>query len=180
MGNWPAIALTILAAAALSGAAVAHNPPVYKWTDAQGIVHYSDTPPKLIDSGQYLFKLPKLPPVDPREIAAIQARIADINAMLHRIQVQRERELQRWRSQQAAQQPAEETPPAVQLVTAVPVYVGNHRRHHFDRHRYRDRDDFKPVRRSSPKPSPVPTWPFPYNLDHNSSFPEEWHSSPGH
>lgn len=155
--------------------AFAGDIPIYKWTDAQGVVHYSDKPPPAAATpDQYLLNLPELPPVDPHRIAEIDAWIASVQALQKRMQAEdekawheRELALQSTQEQAAPQQNAGVT------IQTWPVYPGYARpgflhRDHRNRHDFQRR--FRPKRRSS-----MPSWPFPYNLDNNSSFPEEWH-----
>jgi hypothetical protein len=155
--------------------AFAGDTPIYKWIDAGGIVHYSDKPPPApATPDQYLLTLPKLPPVDPQKIAETDAWIASIQALQKRMQAdddkaQREREL----ALQAPQQQTEPQQDSGVTIQTWPVFTG-YARPQFLHRRHRDLRDFD--HRFRPKPrSSVPSWPFPYNLDNNSSFPEEWH-----
>lgn len=148
--------------------------PIYKWTDARGVVHYSDKPPASATPDQYLLNLPKLPPVDPHKIAETDAWIASIQALQKRMQAEDEKAwLERELALQATQQEAAPQQNSGVMIQAWPVYPGYARPRYFH-HRHLDGDDFQ--HRFRPKPrSTIPKWPFPYNLDNNSSFPEEWH-----
>ena len=180
MSKWLFIAMVIGLAGAVSAADAADGGHVYKWTDVNGVVHYSDRPPATDHPHRYLFSLPELPPPDPKQIAAIQARIAAINAMLTRIQTRNEQEQRQQQVNREIQQPTPEKTVIERVVNAVPVYYGNYGHRRFHRNRYRDHDDFKQRHRSKPASSSRPDWPFPYNLNNNSSFPEEMHFPSGH
>lgn len=81
--NKPLLLLSAFLFAALSSAAVfADDSAVYKWTDAQGVVHYSDKPPKEGAADLQTLDLPPLPPQDPAKIAAEQAALAASTAAL--------------------------------------------------------------------------------------------------
>lgn len=68
-------------AVVFSAAAIADDQPIYKWTDAQGVVHYSDKSPKDAADVQTL-DLPAFPAQDPAKIAADQAALAASTAAL--------------------------------------------------------------------------------------------------
>jgi hypothetical protein len=165
-------------AAMLPSAAYTGVPKIYKWTDSQGVLHYSDKPPTDATPGVQLLDLPELPPVDPEKIAETQAWIASVNAMQQHQKTEAELDQhQRELAQQQAQLDA--TLAALQQYTAAtaqsePVYLAYAPTHSLQRHREPDRDDFKPAPQPKPRASGVPTWPFPYNLP-ASSFPEERH-----
>ena len=72
----------ILFAAVFSAAAIADDQSVYKWTDAQGVVHYSDKPPKEAAADLQTLDLPAFPAQDPAKIAADQAALAASTAAL--------------------------------------------------------------------------------------------------
>jgi hypothetical protein len=160
----------------LSAGALAADLPVYKWTDSQGVLHYSDTPPKDATSVTVM-DLPELPPLDPEKVAAIRAWIASVNDKQQRQQAEddlqrRERELAEQQAQlqaslAALQQYSVAAEPApVYLSYAPPRYVV--------RRREPDRGDLRPMRLPQKQASSIPSWPFPYNLT-ASSFPEEGH-----
>jgi hypothetical protein len=69
-------------AAVFSAAAIADGQSVYKWTDAQGVVHYSDKPPKETAPDLQTLDLPAFPAQDPAKIAADQAALAASTAAL--------------------------------------------------------------------------------------------------
>lgn len=160
----------------LSAGAFAADLPVYKWTDSQGVLHYSDTPPK--DATPVtVMDLPAPPPLDPEKVAATQAWIASVNDQQQRQQTEddlerRERELAQQQAQlqatlAALQQYAVAAEPA-------PVYLAYTPSRYIARHREPDRDDVRPKPHLQKQASSIPSWPFPYNLN-GSSFPEERH-----
>ncbi len=70
-------------------AAFADDQSIYKWTDAQGVVHYSDKPPKEAAADLQTLELPPLPPQDPVKIAAAEAaQAASTLATLQQLQAQ--------------------------------------------------------------------------------------------
>jgi hypothetical protein len=76
MNKFLALLSITLFAAVFSAAAVADDQIVYKWTDSQGTVHYSDKPPAVAAADLQTLDLPPLPPQDPAKIAADQAALA--------------------------------------------------------------------------------------------------------
>jgi hypothetical protein len=155
-------------AAALSGAASADGLQVYKWTDLQGVIHYSDKPPPAPAADLSHLKLPELPPVDPKKIAATDAWIASVNEMVRRQQAQ---EALAQQQLELAQQAEDSAQYATAVDQPAPIYIG------YTQPRFRPhyhRDEFHHIHHSKQRPSTEPAWPFPYNLN-ESSFPEEWH-----
>lgn len=65
--------------ALLSAAAVAGDTQIYKWTDSQGVVHYSDKAPASPQISLQVMTLPELPAANPKVEAANQAWIASVN-----------------------------------------------------------------------------------------------------
>ena len=59
----------------LAPAAFADAPQVYKWTDATGVIHYSDKPPVQAAADLQSMDMPSFPAPDPAEIAAHQAQL---------------------------------------------------------------------------------------------------------
>lgn len=171
-----AIFSAICLALLLPAAASADGSQIYKWTDAQGVLHYSDTPPK--DAMPVtVMDLPALPPLDPEKIAATQAWIVSVDDQQQRQKA--EDDLQR-RERELAQQQAQlqATLAALQQYAAAaepaPVYLAYTPSRYVARHREPDRDDFRPTPHPQKQASSIPSWPFPYNLA-ASSFPEERH-----
>ncbi len=95
--NRIALLLIPLSIAAFPPLASADAQTVYKWTDAAGVLHYSDKPPKEAADVQTL-DLPDLPPQDPAKIAADQAALAASTAAL----------VQQQQAEEALQQREEE------------------------------------------------------------------------
>lgn len=77
-------------AALLPVAAFADNPQMYKWTDAQGVVHYSDQPPAQPVADVQTLDIPVFPPQDPKKIAAEQAVLSAELAALEAQAVQQQ------------------------------------------------------------------------------------------
>lgn len=97
----PLVLIPILLIAGLFSAAVfADDQTVYKWTDNQGVVHYSDKPPAAPASDLQTLDLPPLPPQDPARIAADQAALAASTAAL--VQRQQAEEALRQRDEELA------------------------------------------------------------------------------
>ena len=148
--------LSLLALGAILPAlALADNAQVYKWTDAAGVVHYSDKPPAGSVADLQTLDMPAFPPQDPSQIAAQQAALVSEAAALQQLQTQAAQqqqavELARQQAQlaaaiaafqqvQAQAQPEPETVPLIYSSSAfVPAaYRVNLYRHHHEP----DRDD---------------------------------------
>lgn len=89
----------------LPAAALADSPPVYKWTDAAGVIHYSDRPPVEATMDAVTLDLPALPPQDPAAVAARQAALLAQFATLQ--QLQQSSDAQRQQAAALARQQAE-------------------------------------------------------------------------
>src|SRR5690348_18022692 len=79
-----ALSLTPLLASSLllPVAALADDPQLYRWTDPQGTVHYSDQPPAQPASDLVVSDIPSFPPVDPVKLAQEQAALlAEVAAL---------------------------------------------------------------------------------------------------
>lgn len=76
MKNLPMLSSLALLAALFSAAAFADGQTVFKWTDTQGVVHYSDKPPAVATADLQTMDLPAFPPQDPAKLAADQAALA--------------------------------------------------------------------------------------------------------
>lgn len=119
-----------LFAAVFSAAAIADGQSVYKWTDAQGVVHYSDKPPKDAADIQTL-DLPAFPAQDPAKIAADQAALAASTAALQQQMLntaalqQQQLALAQEQAALDAQQPSVDTDAAddVYPAPAYPIYA---------------------------------------------------------
>ncbi|MGB9428453.1 MAG: DUF4124 domain-containing protein [Gammaproteobacteria bacterium] len=113
------IMLLVCAAALFSGVASAAGTQIYKWTDAQGVVHYSDKAPAQTPQPVALITLPEFPPVDQKAEAADQAWIASINQWYENV-LKQESQLQyeqflAWQESQSS----EPVPPATEQVSYV-------------------------------------------------------------
>ena len=83
------VLLTLLCCAASMAAAFADGQSIYKWTDSDGTVHYSDKPPQAAPADLTTLDLPALPPQDPAKVAADQAaEVASTAATLKLLQAQ--------------------------------------------------------------------------------------------
>lgn len=98
MNKFLALLSITLFAGVFSAAVLADGPPVYKWTDSQGVVHYSDKPPVQAAPDLQTLDLPAFPAQDPARIAADQAALAASTAAL----------IQRQQAEQALHQRDEE------------------------------------------------------------------------
>lgn len=151
--NRIALLLIPLVVATFPPLASADGQSVYKWTDADGVLHYSDKPPKESVADLETMDLPALPPQDTAKIAADQAALAASTAALVQQQQaeealrQREEELALERAQlEASQQALQQTTTAPEPVPVYPIYATSgfiprsYRRnlygpHHFEAHR---------------------------------------------
>jgi Domain of unknown function (DUF4124) len=80
------LAVCVLILPALS---IAANPQMYKWTDDQGVVHYSDQPPKQDVADVQTLDIPQFPPVDLAQLAQEQAALtAQLVALRQLLQTQ--------------------------------------------------------------------------------------------
>jgi hypothetical protein len=110
--------------------ALADDPQVYKWTDAQGTVHYSDQPPAKPAPDLTAAAMPSFPPVDEARAARRQAALlAEVTALQRINQVQLDQQIQaadlarqRAESEAAseAQQAAQDQP-----TPAEPIYINS-------------------------------------------------------
>lgn len=78
LGQYPRF-LTVLTAILFSTVVCADGQQIYKWTDSQGVVHYSDKAPVNTDQPVTQMELAELPAQDAQSQAQNQAWIADIN-----------------------------------------------------------------------------------------------------
>src|SRR5579859_6997982 len=81
--------IAFLALLVLSSAAFGDDPQMYKWTDVDGVVHYSDKPPVEAVTDLQTLDIPSFPAQDPAKIAAEQAElVAQIQAVQQLLQTQ--------------------------------------------------------------------------------------------
>lgn len=78
-------ALALLGLLALAPAAFADDPQMYKWTDAQGTVHYSDQPPKEAVADLTSSDIPVFPAVDQAQVDKEQAALLAQAAALQQL-----------------------------------------------------------------------------------------------
>ncbi len=122
------IRLGLLLSVAVS-ATFAASVPVYKWTDAEGVTHYAETPPA--DRGAAAVRL------DVDTVAAPEEKQTDYHAILEqandlrqaRLQREQQREAQRRAELQAEMSQAAAEPEQEQSTQPVyvPIYVHRHR-----------------------------------------------------
>lgn len=80
------LTLCLLSLAAIVPAlAAADNAQIYKWTDAAGVVHYSDKPPVQSVVAVQILDMPAFPVQDPAQIAAQQAALVSETAALQQL-----------------------------------------------------------------------------------------------
>lgn len=121
----------VCSAALFSAAAVADGAQIYKWTDSQGVVHYSDKAPASPQSSLQVMALPESPPVDPQAEAADQAWIASINQWYQTVlNDQAQLESAQLLESQAAQ-PAATPPVSTEQVSYVTPFCWDCERFHF-------------------------------------------------
>lgn len=164
----PLLIILLPLAAAITAAAFADGQSVYKWTDANGTMHYSDKPPEAQPADLTTLDLPALPPQDPAKIAADQAtQAANTAATLKLLQAQLALQQQQLAMQlqqaqlEAAQNPP--SPPQTDSTDMIPVIYPIYQRsafmpHAFRRHLYLHHDPIPdrgtPVMRPAPRPAP--------------------------
>ncbi|MGH8427516.1 MAG: DUF4124 domain-containing protein [Gammaproteobacteria bacterium] len=146
--------------------------PVYTWTDANGITHFSDAPRK--GGPAKLVVVPTPPPPNATVLAANQAWVAaldrDTQARLARDAAQRRAE-----TESEAAIAAQQTEYATQSAQYVPLYLPV-RHYHHGRNRYGNRGSWN----SSPSGSAsFPQYSLPSSFPPGlpSSFPETQNSS---
>ena len=82
------ILLALLLCTAFMASAFADQ-PIYKWTDSNGTLHYSDKPPKEAASDLRTLDLPAFPAQDPAKLAEAQAaQVASTTALLKELQAE--------------------------------------------------------------------------------------------
>jgi len=121
-----------LLALGISALAMADEPQLYRWTDAQGTVHYSDQPPAQPASDLTASDIPSFPPVDPVKLAQQQADLlAQVAALQQLTQAQLAQQAQAAAlAQQRAELAALQAGQAVQgqaaeAASAEPIYVSS-------------------------------------------------------
>ena len=158
--------ILLIPLAFFSASALADGQTVYKWTDSDGVLHYSDKPPQDSASDLQTLDLPALPPQDPAKIAADQAALATSTAALVQQRQaeealrQRDEELALERAQLAAEEQALQQQAAAAAEPA-PVYAiyansafipRSYHRNLFASHRFQEH-------RATPALQPLPSRP---------------------
>ena len=120
----------LLGLLALTPAAFADT-QVYKWTDADGVVHYSDKPPVQAAADLQSMDMPSFPAPDLAEIAAHQAQLdaaAQTAQKLLQAQLDQEAQAKALAMQQAAldaERAAAQQQPTDSGPTVEPIYVNS-------------------------------------------------------
>lgn len=120
-----------LLALGISAMAMADDPQLYKWTDTQGTVHYSDQPPSLPAADLVTSALPSFPPEDPAKPAQRQAAlIAQVAALQQLVQARQAAQDQERAAALARQQAEEQAALQAQQATqdqslAQPIYMSS-------------------------------------------------------
>jgi len=113
--------LIFLALLALAPAAFADGTQLYKWTDTQGVIHYSDKPPAQPVTDLSSTDMPSFPAQDPAALAARQAALdAQAQTAQKLLQTQLDQQAQAA-AERRAQVQAELD--AVQQPAAAPIYM---------------------------------------------------------
>jgi hypothetical protein len=121
------VCCVVLAAASLSSAVLADNAQLYKWTDAQGVIHYSDQPPTQAVTDLATSDIPVFPAVDQAQVDKEQAALLAQAAALQQLAAARAAADSQARIA-AAQEAAVQPQPTVSTddVDAVaPIYVSS-------------------------------------------------------
>ncbi|HEY3644583.1 MAG TPA: DUF4124 domain-containing protein [Gammaproteobacteria bacterium] len=118
-----------LFALGVSALAMADDPQLFRWTDAQGTVHYSDQPPAKAVPDLTAAAMPSFPPVDAAKLAQRQAALlaeADALQQLAEAQTAQQaqaaalaREQAELQAEAQAQQAAQDAP------TPEPIYISS-------------------------------------------------------
>ncbi|HEX4300007.1 MAG TPA: DUF4124 domain-containing protein [Gammaproteobacteria bacterium] len=117
-----------LVAALLSPVALADNPQLYKWTDAQGVIHYSDQPPQQPVADLATADIPAFPPVDQVEVDKQQAALLAQAVALQQLanaQAAAQAEARAAAMQLAALQAPPVAPAADDSYSPAPIYVNS-------------------------------------------------------
>jgi hypothetical protein len=121
-------ALALFGLLALAPAAFADDPQMYKWTDAQGTVHYSDQPPKEAVADLTSSDIPVFPAVDQvkldKEQAALLAQAAALQ-QLAQAQAAAQADARAAAAQLAALQAPSVVPAAEESYSPAPIYVAS-------------------------------------------------------
>ncbi|HEY1774221.1 MAG TPA: DUF4124 domain-containing protein [Gammaproteobacteria bacterium] len=116
------------AAALLSRASLADNSQLYRWTDAQGVVHYSDQPPQQPVADLKTSDLPEFPAVDQAKLDKEQAALFAEAAALQQLaqtQAQAQADARLAAAALAADQVPAIVPATDDSYTPEPIYVSS-------------------------------------------------------
>lgn len=169
--NKPTVAVLIFCMASLLPAvAAADGMQIYKWTDRQGVVHYSDKAPANPQTTLQIMALPELPPADPKAEAADQAWITSIHQWYQNIlKQQSELQYQEFLAWEESQPPA--PPPAAgEQVSYVTPFCWDCARIHFHHRHFR-----RPLL-SAPTPQSIQN--SVWSTQPNAFNPSLWNTKP--
>lgn len=117
-----------------SGVALADGTQIYKWTDSQGVVHYSDKAPAKTPELVTLMSLSEFPPADPKAAAEEQAYIAFVNQWYQNLmQQQSQQQYEQFLAWEQSQPVEPAAPPVEQVSYVTPCWscgFGSHFHHH--------------------------------------------------
>jgi len=118
----------LLAALWLPTVVLADDPQLYRWTDAQGVIHYSDQPPTQPATDLATSAMPVFPAVDQAKLDQEQAALLAQAAALQQL-VQAQAAAQAAARLAAAELAAQEAPPVVPATddsySPAPIYVNS-------------------------------------------------------
>lgn len=121
-------ALALFGLLVISPAAFADDPQLYRWTDAQGVVHYSDQPPAETAPDLKTSDMPAFPVVDQAKLDQEQAALLAEAAALQQL-AQAQAAAQAAARLAAAELAARQTPPPVPATddshSSSPIYVSS-------------------------------------------------------
>jgi Domain of unknown function (DUF4124) len=175
MGRLSTTLLLFGFAASLSSTAVlADGQQIYKWTDSQGVVHYSDKAPVKTDQLVTLMTLAELPAVDTQTVAQNQAWIADINQWYQSIVAQENQQqynqILAW--QESQDQAAVSTTDATQEVSYVSQIYGGYRPFDYKHWRHEKQPSHRPAKSPVFKSDIWNTQPNPYSVELYNTNPD--------
>ncbi|MGA9854553.1 MAG: DUF4124 domain-containing protein [Gammaproteobacteria bacterium] len=169
--------LIVLAASLLSAGVFADGQQIYKWTDNQGVVHYSDKAPVKAAQPVTTMQLAELPAVDAQTEAQNQAWIASINQWYQNIVVQENQQqynqILAW--QESQDQAAVSSSDSTQEVSYVSQIYGGYRPFDYKHWQHEKRPTQLPAKSPVFKSSIWNTQPNPssgqlYNTNPNIHF----------
>lgn len=177
MGKQHVIFLIVLAATLFSTTVYADGQQIYKWTDSQGVVHYSDKAPVKAEQPVTTMELAELPALDAQSQAQNQAWIADINQWYQNVVAQENQQQYNqtlvW--QESQDQAAVSSSDSTQEVSYVSQIYGGYRPFNYKHWQHGKRPTQLPAKSSIFKSSIWNTQPNPlseqlYNTNPNIHF----------